>query len=679
MVAPGSRGGTGSWPRSGGRAHARWPWRVAELILAPVVAVLVVVAVLAVVDRLDIPTGTNVGLALTASAGALLALLLAGTALLHRRIPWLAVPLSWAGLAALPTVPLALFLANTPHYLFGVSGDQQFRVQFLTRFADSGTLADFAYADLPPYYPAAWFWVGGRTAALLGVDAWAFHKPYALATLAVTAVLAYVLWSLVTSRPRALGAAVATVLAGLATTAAYTPYSWLTGALVPPLAVLGLRLVRAQARRSAHPHSAQARRSAHPHSAQGPWVRTAVLVGLVLGLAAITHTQILMFAGFVLAVLAADGLLTRRASPLRVAGTAGVVLLAALPLTLLHWLPYLIAAAGGGPTYSAGQHFLAESGSRWPLPMLEPTALGALCLAGTVWIVWRFRSSEVARALGATAACGYAWYLLSTAALAAGTTLLAFRIEPILTAALACGAVGAAADLVHAVRERVPGDRARPAGDAARPDAGAARPDRRAAATGLVVVLAATAVLAGVQDVPEQYSWAGSAQDYRPDGTRPDGSRDPADADAWLGELRITIDGLTGRAPRDVVVLTANQKLVTYTPYFSYQASSAQYANPLGNFPTRTAEIRRWAAAPDPAALLAALDSGPARPPSVLVFSRTGDGALQVPTTEDRFPDPDSSAPPATFAPQLFEDPAWQRRDVGPYAVLVRAGVPPVP
>ena len=56
--------------------------------------------------------------------------------------------------------------------------------------------------------------------------------------------IAYALWALVTTRGRALGAAVATTLAGLATLAAYTPYSWLTGALVPPLAVLGLRLVR---------------------------------------------------------------------------------------------------------------------------------------------------------------------------------------------------------------------------------------------------------------------------------------------------------------------------------------------------------------------------------------------------------------------------------------------------
>lgn len=648
MADPGP-GGTGAWARAverTGPARSRWPWALGELIAAPVVAVLVVVAVLGIVDAVPVPAGTNIGLALTASAAALLALLLTGAALLHRAGPVaarLAVPLSWAAVAALPTVPLALYLANTPHYLFGVAGDQQFRVQFLTRFADSARLADLAYADLPPYYPAAWFWAGGRLATWTGVDAWAFYKPWALGTVAVTAVLGYVLWALVTSRPRALGCAVATTLAGLATSAAYTPYSWLTGALVPPLAVLGLRLVRRN----------------------GPWVRTAVLVGSVLGVAAITHTQILAFACLVLVVLAADGLLTRRARPGRVAGSAAVVVAAAVPLALVHWLPYLVTASRGGSSHSAGQHFLAESGARWPVPMLAPTALGALCLAGTVWIAYRFRSSPTARALGITAACGYAWYLLSTVALAAGTTLLAFRIEPILTAALACGAVGAAADVLRSVRDGT--------GD------GVLRRPSPVAVTGVVAVLAATVVLAQVQDVPEEYAWAGAAQDYRPDGTRPDGRRDPADTNAWLGELRTTIDGLTGRPPREVVVASANQTLLSYVPYFGYQASSAQYANPLADYPRRTAEIRRWATAPDPVALLAALDSGPARPPSVFVFSRTPAGDLQLPTTEDRFPDPDSSAPPATFAPGLFADPAWQRRDVGPYAVLVRAGVPPVP
>lgn len=606
----------------------------ADLVVGPVVAVGVVAAGLLLADRVTVPAGSNVGLALTATGGALVAALLAAAA--WSRSPLVAAPLAWVGLAALPALPLTLFLANTPHYLFGIGGDQQFRVAFLTRFADSARLADFAYADMPPYYPTAWFWLGGRAAALLGVDAWAFHKPFSIATLAVTAVLTYALWALVTSRPRAVGAAVATTLAGFVTLAAYSPYSWLTAALVPPLAVLGLRLVRRDG---------------------GSWVRTALLTGLVLGLAAVTHTQILVFAGFVLTVLAVDGLVTRTTRPATLGVTIVVVVAAALPPALVHWLPYLLASAGQ-PTYSAGQHFLAEAGSRWPLPMLEATPVGALCLLGTVWIVARFRSSPVARGLGITVACGYAWYLLSTAALAFGSTLLAFRIQPILTAALACGAVWAVASLAGVLRDR--GVRA-------------------GTCAAVATALAAAVVVGQVQSVPQDYGWAGTAQDYRPDGTRPDGSRDPAEANAWLGDLRSTIDGLTGRPPREVVVASANATLLSYVPYFAFQASQPQYANPLADYPARTDEARRWAAAADPGRLLDALDRAPERAPSVFVLDRAADGTLRLPLSQDRFPDPRQGAEPAVFAPQLFDDPAWQRRDVGPYAVLVRAGVPPVP
>lgn len=639
---PGPRAGWPSVPPAPGsrRGAPRWVQAVAELVAASLVAVLVSVAIQYVVARLPIPPSTNVGPALTATGGLAVAGVLALAGLAYRARPAPSAPLAWVGLSALSTVPLALLLADTRHYLFGVSGDQAFRVQYLTRFADSARLADFAYADLPPYYPAGWFWVGGRLADLAGVEAWAFYKPFAITTMALAGVLAYVLWSLVTGRVRALGFATATALAGLAL-AAYTPYSWLTAALVPPVAVLGLRLVRRH----------------------GPWVRTALLTGLVLGVAAVTHTQILFFLGFVLAVLALDGVTrTRGAGAGRLVVTAGVVLLGALPLVLLNWGPYLLGSLGGGPTYSAGQRFLPESGALFALPMLEPTALGGLTLAGTVWIVLRFRRDPVARALGYTVGCSYAWYLLSTLALVADTTLLSFRIEPILTAALACGAVGLAADGVRAARDRFPGrelTRSLPA---------------------LAAVLAAVAVVAGVQTTPETYSWSTAAQngDYYPDGTKPTGARTDTDAGARNPELASTVDELTGRPADQVVVLSSSYALLTYHPYWSYQTTIAQYANPLADFPARTEQVKRWAGAGTPAQLLAALDSGPARPPSVFVFGRAGDGRLQMGVSSDRFPQQGSRAETVTFDPALFADPAFVRRDVGSFTVVVRPDVPPV-
>ncbi|MET0190498.1 MAG: arabinofuranosyltransferase, partial [Pseudonocardia sediminis] len=333
------------WERTRDRP-ARGPsvWRVAgELPVAAVVAVGVSAAIQLVVARLPIPAGTNVGLALTAASGFVVAVLLALAGLAHRRRPALTAPLAWIGLSALSTAPLALLLANTRHYLFGVSGDQSFRVQFLTRFADSARPADFAYADIPPYYPTAWFWTGGRLADLFGVEAWAFYKPFAIATMALTGVLAYVLWSAISGRLRALGFATATVLVGLAL-APYTPYSWLTAALIAPAAVLGLRLTDA-AREPGGPSGAQ--RNGHRHR----WAGSAVVLGLVAGVAGVTHTQMFYFLGLVLVVIVVDGLVRTREARGRYAlallRSAGVLLLVALPLLLLNWTPYLLARLGG--------------------------------------------------------------------------------------------------------------------------------------------------------------------------------------------------------------------------------------------------------------------------------------------------------------------------------------------
>ncbi len=79
--------------------------------------------------------------------------------------------LSWAGLSGFVTVTLGMPLSATKLYLHGVSVDQEFRTEYLTRLTDSAALHDMTYADLPPYYPAGWFWIGGRVANLLGMDA----------------------------------------------------------------------------------------------------------------------------------------------------------------------------------------------------------------------------------------------------------------------------------------------------------------------------------------------------------------------------------------------------------------------------------------------------------------------------------------------------------------------------
>ncbi len=294
--------------------------------------------------------------------------------------------------------------------------------------------------------------------------------------------------------------------------------------------------------------------------------------------------------------------------------------------------------------------------------MVEPTITGAVTLIGTVWITVRFRSSDIAQALGVMILAVYGWFALSTLALAAGATLLAFRFEPALVAALACGGVLGLLDGVGIARRWIQG------GDIAW------QPPVPVAA--VVATLSFAALLGMVQTVPAEFEWSEKAQfgDYYPSGVTPTGTYDNSDAGTWNDELIATIDELTDVPARELVVLSDHNKLFAYRPYFTFQATIAQYANPLADFASRRAAIERWAASTTPDQLLAALDATAARPPSVFVLRREPSG-LHLTVTYDTFPAyPNTGSRTVVFDPDLFDHPAFQRRNVGPFAVIVREG-----
>ncbi|MFE3794142.1 arabinofuranosyltransferase [Nocardia tengchongensis] len=170
-----------------------------EAALAAVVAAVVAAVGLAAFSVVHWPAfnSSNVTRALTTVGQvAALAMLVAAVVLLRlRKWGWAAKLLSWGGLSAFVTVTLGMPLAATKLYLFGMSVDQEFRTQYLTRLTDSAALHDMNYAELPPFYPAGWFWLGGRFASLTGMAGWEAFKPFAILGLAVAAVVALVLWS----------------------------------------------------------------------------------------------------------------------------------------------------------------------------------------------------------------------------------------------------------------------------------------------------------------------------------------------------------------------------------------------------------------------------------------------------------------------------------------------------
>jgi galactan 5-O-arabinofuranosyltransferase len=629
---------------------------LAELALGGGVAILVSVLLQAAANRIRVGTGTYVpdALASLSSAVTLLALFgLLGVGARGRWRPWLKLAGTWVALSALATVVLAIPLQATKFFLGGSTIDNAFRLQYMERVSATTSLVDVNYRDLPPFYPAGWFWLGGRFANLFQVPGWILYKPYSITWTALTAVIAFVLWSLVLRRNRALLAAVATVLAGFVAVAPEEPYAWPTTAWLPPLALLAWRVFR------------RSRTPAWPM----------VLIGTYLGVCAVSYTLHLAFGLVVVVVLgalagwrdaraaAAFGPVARRVG-LRV-GLIGVI---GIGLGLITWWPFIRAGGLGKPNLAMS--FLPELGAYFPTPFVPDSLFGLLCLAGLAWLPPRCfqRASrsgwetgkDPAIVLAVITTLAYLWFALSTVALYAHTTLLAFRFVATVNVTLAVAGVFAAADLFRALPRVL----------------GAHGSTRSIRALGLVVALAGTVAIAQTSVASSLKGVTNNAEsDYYPDGFNARGERDLAQDGAWTGDLIASINQLSGRPPLDTIVLSTDSQLFSFAPYAGFQQSTPQYANPLADYYQRNAEIHHWATSFDANDLLTRLAHNPHRPPNVFVLRRSGNapsGKLSLRVTWNSFP---RAAPlrveEVQFDQRLFDSPRFASREVGPFVVIV--------
>ncbi len=257
-----------------------------QMAVAVVVAVVVAAIALIAISRVEWPAynSSNQLHALTTVGqfGCLAGLFASGWLWrLGRRLAAHACALLF--LSAFSVVTLAMPLGATKLYLFGISVDQQFRTEYLTRLTDSAALHDMTYFGLPPFYPAGWFWIGGRIAALTGTPAWEMFKPWAITSIAIAVVFAFVLWARMIRFEYALIVSTATAAATLAYSPA-EPYAAVITVLLPPVLVLAWSGLRGRAR-------------------AGGWAAI-VGVGLFLGVAALFYTLLLGYAAFTVAIMA---------------------------------------------------------------------------------------------------------------------------------------------------------------------------------------------------------------------------------------------------------------------------------------------------------------------------------------------------------------------------------------
>ncbi|PRQ10421.1 hypothetical protein C1Y63_11500 [Corynebacterium sp. 13CS0277] len=529
--------------------------------------------------------------------------------------------------AGLVVTTTAIPLAATRLYMDGVTVDQGFRTQFLTRMADTTALSDMNYLDLPTFYPGAWFWAGGRLANLLGIPGWAVFQPWSLVSMAAAACMLVPVWQ------RLCGSVVVATAAALVTTsivlvmASDEPYAAIIAMGAPAATVVGRRALGG-----------------------ARWAMAGIIV--YLGISASMYTLFTaVIALSVTAVAAASAVfIDRSVRPLLRLLLIGV---ASALIALVAWGPYLMAIVTGAPRSGASAtHYLPPNGTQVPLPMFSLSMLGVLCLLGFVFLVLRAGDRDI-RAMGISLVVFYAWIVASMIVTLAGGTLLGFRLDVIIAVQLATAGVFALAEM------RLIGF------EAFYPQATSPQ-----LARGITFVMVSLLSLAGIsyaQNIPNKNADAIDRAYTDTDGYGERADKYPADAGKFYPEIDSYLTGL-GYTPGDTVVLTDEQNFMSFYPYRGFQAFTSHYANPLGEFDLRNDAIEALADASwdGPQALAEGLEELPWAAPEVFIFRD-----FKYDLAEDLYPNnPNVRFRGIYFNPDAFD--GWVEKQIGPFVVVTR-------
>jgi galactan 5-O-arabinofuranosyltransferase len=549
--------------------------------------------------------------------------------------------------SAFSVVTLAMPLGATKLYLFGISVDQQFRTEYLTRLTDSAALRDMTYAGLPPFYPPGWFWIGGRGAALTETPAWEMYKPWAIMSITIAVAVALVLWWRMIRFEYALMVTTATA----AVTLAYSspePYSAMITVLLPPVLILTWSGLRGGTR-------------------SGGWAAV-IGAGIFLGFAATFYTLLLAYSAFTVVVMALllagsrwrHGGIRAAADPL---GRLAVIVVIAAGIASTTWLPFLLRAAHD-PVSNTGsaQHYLPADGAVLTFPMLQFTLLGAICMLGTLWLVVRVRPPQAggaptswAAALAIGVLAVYLWSLLSMLTTLARTTLLSFRLQPTLTVLLTAAGVFGFIEVTVAL---------------------AARGRERAWGRSVLPVAAAVGLAGAIgfsQDIPEVLRPDLTIAYTDTDGSGHRGDRRPAGSEKYYPAIDATITQVIGKPPDQIVVLTADYSFLSYYPYWGFQGLTSHYANPLAQFDLRAAQIESWSRLKTADQFVRALDTLPWPPPTVFLMRPGANDTYTLRLAEDVYPNqPNVRRYTVELKAALFADPRFTVEHIGPFVLAIR-------
>jgi galactan 5-O-arabinofuranosyltransferase len=631
---------------------------VGLLVIAPAIAAAVSVISLTAIARVQWPAypSSNQLHALTTvgQVGCILGLLCAGWVSRrgHRTV---AQQLALVFVSAFSVVTLGMPLGATKLYLFGISVDQQFRTEYLTRLTDSSSLHDMTYTGLPPFYPPGWFWVGGRIAALTGTPGWEMFKPWAITSITIAIAVALVLWSRMIRFEYALIVTTATA----AVTLAYSspePYSAMITVLLPPVFILTWSGLRGGIR-------------------VGGWAAV-IGAGLFLGVAATCYTLLTAYSAFTMVLMSLTLAAARWRDGLKVAldPMLRLVVIGAIAAAVasITWLPFLLRAAHD-PVSNSGSafHYLPADGAELTFPMLRFTLLGALCLIGTLWLIVRARTSVRAGGLAVGVLAIYAWSLLSMLSTLARTTLLSFRLQPTLTVLLTSAAVFG---FVEGTRALADGRRS---SSSLRSASSPAPAGRSRAVLPVAAAIGLTGAIAFAQDIPDVLRPDLTIAYTDTDGHGQRGDRRPPSSEKFYGDIDAAITRATGKPRDQTVVLTADYSFLSYYPYYGFQGLTSHYANPLAQFDKRAAAIKDWGKLKTADPFVHALDTLPWAAPTVFLMRHGGSAGESSTYTlrlaEDVYPNqPNVRRYTVELSAAIFDDPRFSVTKIGPFVLAIR-------
>ncbi|MDK4258733.1 galactan 5-O-arabinofuranosyltransferase [Corynebacterium propinquum] len=543
---------------------------------------------------------------------------------------------SYLSPAGLTIATLGIPLSATRLWLDGLQVDQLFRTQFLTRTATNFGYQDMNYLDMPTYYPLGWFWGGGRLANLLDMPGWEVYQPWALVSLATAAALLVPVWQALTgSLPLATTLALANTAVTLSM-AADEPYAAIVGMGIAPAVVMAARAVR------------------------GSWLAVAG-VAVYLGVSATMYTLFVGVTALIAIVLTIHYFWTaeRSIGPfLRLV----VMGLGSMAIAAISWGPYLylVATADYKPS-SVAQHFLPSEGTQVPLPFFEFSALGFFSLLGLLYLVLR----STRRPLLIATVVLYGWVLASMLMTLLGSTLLGFRIELPIALILSTAGFFALADTDRA--KVVHFFESRKINLSARQLSGAFTVLLVAASIGYAQQIS----VANEDEIDHAYTdtdgYGERADQYAPGSAK------------YFPEIVATL-GSAGHSPQQTVLLTDENSLLSYYPYYGFNGFTSHYANPMGQYTERNDTIKHWAEASfdelaDPQDFAAALEDTEWKGPDAFVFrGDEDDEEFKTHIAVDLFPNnPNVAYESVFFNSEVFADDAlWDIEQVGPYVVISR-------